>query len=213
MPRPARAAKKLNGCLSAQARSISSANFAPCSKMATKARSRSKPTTSTPQKIKKPPVANLSKAFSPPFKKRNACAPRASQAARTSQPLSDVRHSEPPPLHHHLLLHIIKPHSSSRLDRRNRHAQRHGVAVPRFNARVRRLPAAHAFHPIPHVRAGVRIAAGVRLRRDSIDPLRQRNIRQHIRRHAHLRRELFRQPAFWRHCSPIQVQRPPVREI
>src|SRR5438309_8409446 len=56
--------------------------------------------------------------------------------------------------HHHIALGVVEHDLAAAVPRRDRHAQRDGVAVARIDARVRLLAAAHALHPVPDVGGG-----------------------------------------------------------
>src|SRR5258708_38197780 len=112
-----------------------------------------------------------------------------------------------------LSLRIIEGNPLSRLNRRNRHAERDGMAVPGLDVRIGHLPAAHAFHPIAHVPAGRFIHAGVRTAFYSAAFLNHRTRTQLIRFHAHRSGVTFFKAAFA--CDPIfiEVERSAVRMV
>src|SRR5438552_6566854 len=62
----------------------------------------------------------------------------------------------------HFLFRVIERHTLAGMNRGDRHAERDRMAVAgRLDRRVRRFPAAHALHPIPHVRRRHRVGARV----------------------------------------------------
>src|SRR5580700_5940945 len=52
----------------------------------------------------------------------------------------------------HLLRLVVEGHLHTSLDSGHVHAQCDGMAVARFNRRVRCLARAHALHPVAHIR-------------------------------------------------------------
>src|ERR1700684_236460 len=63
--------------------------------------------------------------------------------------------------HHHLLRLVVEGHFLAGLNRSHIHAESDGMAVSCFDRRIGRLARAHAFHPVAHVRGGLRIGACV----------------------------------------------------